>query len=44
MPSETDLYFTTEDNRREVELMKNAELVPIPTNGVIAVATLQVIL
>ena len=32
MPSETDLYFTVEDNRREVALMKSAELAPIPTN------------
>jgi homoserine O-acetyltransferase/O-succinyltransferase len=32
MPSETDLYFTVEDNRREVALMGNAELAPIPSN------------
>lgn len=32
MPSETDLYFTVEDNRREVAMIKNAELAPIPTN------------
>ena len=31
MPSETDLYFTVEDNRREVALMPNAELLPIPS-------------
>jgi homoserine O-acetyltransferase len=31
MPSETDLYFTVEDNRREVAMMRNAELRPIPT-------------
>lgn len=31
MPSETDLYFTVEDNRREVALMQNATLAPIPT-------------
>lgn len=31
MPSETDLYFTVEDNRREVAHMKNAELRPIPS-------------
>lgn len=31
MPSETDLYFTVEDNRREVALMTNARLRPIPT-------------
>jgi homoserine O-acetyltransferase len=31
MPSETDLYFTVEDNRREVALMPNAELRPIRT-------------
>ena len=31
MPSETDLYFTVEDNRREVALMPNAELRPIPS-------------
>ena len=31
MPSETDLYFTVEDNRLEVALMRDAELVTIPT-------------
>ena len=31
MPSETDLYFTVEDNRREVARMPNAELRPIPS-------------
>jgi homoserine O-acetyltransferase len=31
MPSETDLYFTVEDNRREVAQMPNAELRPIPS-------------
>jgi homoserine O-acetyltransferase len=31
MPSETDLYFTVEDNRREVALMPHAELRPIPS-------------
>jgi homoserine O-acetyltransferase len=31
MPSETDLYFTTEDSRREVAMMPNADLRPIPT-------------
>ena len=31
MPSETDLYFTVEDNRREVALMPDAELRPIPS-------------
>lgn len=31
MPSETDLYFTVEDNRREVAGMRNAELIPIPS-------------
>jgi homoserine O-acetyltransferase len=31
MPSETDLYFHVEDNRREVALMPNAELRPIPS-------------
>ena len=31
MPSETDLYFRVEDNRREVALMPNAELRPIPS-------------
>jgi homoserine O-acetyltransferase len=31
MPSETDLYFTVEDVRRNVTKMKNAELRPIPS-------------
>jgi homoserine O-acetyltransferase len=31
MPSETDLYFRVEDNRREVASMQNAELRPIPS-------------
>jgi homoserine O-acetyltransferase/O-succinyltransferase len=31
MPSETDLYFTVEDNRREGALMPDAELHPIPS-------------
>ncbi len=31
MPGETDLYFTVEDNRREVAQMPNAELRPIPS-------------
>ncbi|MBV9555156.1 MAG: alpha/beta fold hydrolase [Alphaproteobacteria bacterium] len=31
MPCETDLYFTVEDNRREVAQMPNAELRPIPS-------------
>jgi homoserine O-acetyltransferase len=31
MPSETDLYFTVEDNRREVRHMRRAELRPIPS-------------
>ena len=31
MPSETDLYFTVEDNRREVAWMRRAELRPIPS-------------
>jgi homoserine O-acetyltransferase len=31
MPSETDLYFTVEDNRREVAGMRHAELRPIPS-------------
>ncbi len=31
MPSETDLYFTAEDSRREAALMPNAEFRPIPT-------------
>jgi homoserine O-acetyltransferase/O-succinyltransferase len=31
MPCETDLYFTVEDNRREVAQMRRAELRPIPS-------------
>ncbi len=31
MPCETDLYFTVEDNAREVRRMPNAELRPIPS-------------
>ena len=31
MPCETDLYFTVEDNRREVARMPQAELRPIPS-------------
>ena len=31
MPCETDLYFTVEDNRREVARMRRAELRPIPS-------------
>jgi len=31
MPSETDLYFTVEDSRREVARMPKAELRPIPS-------------
>src|SRR5262249_10971822 len=31
MPCETDLYFTVEDNRREVARMQKAELRPIPS-------------
>jgi homoserine O-acetyltransferase len=31
MPSETDLYFTVEDNRREVVHLPQAELIPIPS-------------
>jgi homoserine O-acetyltransferase len=31
MPGETDLYFTVEDNRREVALMPRAELRSIPS-------------
>ena len=31
MPCETDLYFTVEDNRREVARMPSAELRPIPS-------------
>ena len=31
MPSETDLYFRVEDNRRELQHMANAELRPMPS-------------
>jgi homoserine O-acetyltransferase len=31
MPSETDLYFRVEDNRLEVEQMRRAQLLPIPS-------------
>ena len=31
MPSETDLYFTVEDSRREAARMPRAELRPIPS-------------
>jgi homoserine O-acetyltransferase/O-succinyltransferase len=31
MPGETDLYFQVEDNRLEVEQMRNARLLPIPS-------------
>lgn len=31
MPGETDLYFQVEDNRREVEMMRNARLLSIPS-------------
>ena len=31
MPSETDLYFRVEDNRLEVEHMRRAKLMPIPS-------------
>ena len=31
MPSATDLYFPVEDSRRDVSLMRNAELLTIPT-------------
>lgn len=31
MPSETDLYFRVKDNEREVAMMPNAELRPIPS-------------
>lgn len=31
MPSETDLYFRLEDNRLEVEQMRRAQLLPIPS-------------
>ncbi len=33
MPSETDLYFRVEDNRRELQRLPNAELRPIPSIG-----------
>ena len=39
MPSETDLYFTVEDSRREVARMQKAELRPIPSIWAIAPAT-----
>jgi homoserine O-acetyltransferase len=32
LPGATDLYFQVEDNRREVALMKNAELKVIPSD------------
>ena len=32
MPGSTDLYFQVEDNRREVALMPNARLLPIPSD------------
>ena len=38
MPCETDLYFTVEDNRREVACMQKAELRPIPSIWAIAPA------
>jgi homoserine O-acetyltransferase len=31
MPSETDLYFRVEDNRRELQHMRHAELRPMPS-------------
>jgi homoserine O-acetyltransferase len=31
MPGETDLYFQVEDNRQEVEMMRNARLLSIPS-------------
>ena len=31
MPSETDLYFPVEDNRREVAALRHAELLPMPS-------------
>jgi homoserine O-acetyltransferase/O-succinyltransferase len=31
MPGETDLYFTVEDNRREMVHLRKAELIPIPS-------------
>ena len=39
MPSETDLYFTVEDNRCEVAVMPKAALRPIPPIWAIAPAT-----
>jgi homoserine O-acetyltransferase len=32
MPGSTDLYFTVEDNRREALHLRNAELLPIPSD------------
>ena len=32
MPGSTDLYFTVEDNRRETLHLRNAELLPIPSD------------
>ncbi len=32
MPGATDLYFPVEDNRREVAMMRNATLAPIPSD------------
>ncbi len=32
MPGQTDLYFTVEDNRREITQMPRAELRPIPSD------------
>ena len=32
MPGSTDLYFQVEDNRREVERLRNARLLPIPSD------------
>lgn len=32
LPGSTDLYFEVEDNRREMALMKNAELKVIPSD------------
>lgn len=32
MPGSTDLYFTVEDNRRETTHLRNAELLPIPSD------------
>ena len=39
MPCETDLYFTVEDNRREVARMPTRRTRPIPRSGAIAPAT-----